>query len=270
MSKTISAEATTNLVLTDVNQPVLALVFDGKPLPLMKKIMGAKNDTERTGLLSDAVHVCSQALTTGAITDTKANLNMRNIAALDGSEDHNILLEALKKLEELNPSECQAVICSLSVTTILSLAQPDTKLAALIVENTTSKRLAAVANSIAGKVYISEAHQRETDRKRDLMGTDSQTPRISDDPELNHFRQKAKRRELGQFFDLVKETGDESLENFALAIAKYLHEPDGFSPLFDTICRLAEEDGRESAIDLIQFLPETPKITKLKIKLGLE
>lgn len=270
MSNAISAEATTNLILTDVNQPIRALVIDGKPLPLMKKIMGAKDDTERTGLLSDAIHVCSQALITGTITDTKANLRMRQISALDGSEDHDILLEALIKLEEANPAECQTVICSLSATTMLSLAQPDTKLAAFIVENTTPRQLASVANSIAGKAYISESRQREADGKRDLMAIDRQSLRISDDPELNHYRQKAIRRQLGQLLDLIAEVGDESLESFAVAITKYQPESNESSPLFDAICRLAEEDDRESAVDLIQVLPETPRITRIKVKLGLE
>lgn len=269
MSNKISAEATTNLTLTDVSQPIRDLVMRGKPLSLARKIMDAKDDAQRIDLLTGAVHACAIALGTRNITETKANLRMRQISALDGSKDNDDLLEALRKLEESNPPECKAVISSLSATTILSLAQPDTMLAAFIVEKTTAERLASVANSIAGRVFISERRQREKE-KRNLWEEDKRPHNIDDDPELNHFRQKAVRRELGQFFDLVKEAGDESLENFALAIAKYLHEPDGFSPLFDTICRLALEDGRESAIDLIQVLPETPKITRIKVKLGLE
>ncbi len=271
MANSRPAETETNLVPADVNQPIRALVIDGKPLPLSRQIMGAANDAERRiDLLSDAVHACSQALTTGTITETKANRRMRQISALDGSEDHNILLEALKKLEEAHPAECQTIICSLSATTILGLAQPDTELGAFIVENTTSGQLASVANLIAGKVFASEQRQREAERKRGLFGQDRPIPNISDDPELAHFRQKARRRELGQLLDLIAETGDESLEKFGLAIIQYLHEPDGFSPLFDAICQLALADNRESAIDIVAVLPKTPRITKLKIELGLK
>lgn len=272
MSKTISAEATTSLALADADQPIRDLVIGGKPLSLARSIMGAANDVElRTKLITEAIHATAVALETEIITDTRANLNMRNIAALDDSEDHQTLCEALSRLEESNPTECKAVICSLSATTMLSLAQPDTKLAALIVENVTPKQLASMANSIAGKVYISETRQREADRKRDLMGTNNQPPRISDDPELNHFRQKAIRRQLGQLLDLITEAGDESLEKFALAITKYQSEPDEpHSTLFNAIYQLALEDSRESAIELIQVLPETPRTTMIKARLGLE
>lgn len=263
-------EANQSLNLTDIPQ-VRALVIDGKPLPLAKQIMMATNDTERIELLTGAVGVCSQALTTEAITPTKANLRMRQICALDGSDDNNDLLAALKKLEELNPAGCQAVIRSLSATTMLSLAQPDTDLAAFIVENATPGQLASVANSITGEIYISKLRQRSR-QKTDLMGTNNQSPRISDDPELTHFRQKAIRRQLGQLLDLIDEAGDEPLERFALAITKYQPESDGSpsSTLFDTIYQLALEDERESAIDLIQALPETPGIIEIKIKLGLK
>lgn len=270
MTNLKSAEATPNLALADVSQQVRALIIDGKPLPLARQIMEATNGAERVGLLTDAVHVCSQALTTRSITETKANLRMRQIGALDGSEDNSDLLEALKKLEELNPIECRAVICSLSVTTVLSLAQPDTGLGAFIVENTTPRRLASVANSIAGAVFISEKNQKEIKGGRSLLDDDTLIRRISDDPELKHSRQKAVRRRLGKFLDLVVETGEESLGEFALAITKYQHEPDKPSVLFDTICQLALEDGRESAIDVINALPETPRITVIKIRLGLK
>jgi len=50
----------------------------------------------------------------------------------------------------------------------------------------------------------------------------------------------------------VAETGEESLGEFALAITRYQHEPDEPSMLFNTICQLALEDGRESAIDVIK------------------
>ncbi|GEM_PF-6711767 len=269
MANLKSAEATTNLALTDIDQPIRDLIIGGKPLPLARQIMAAANDAERIGLLTGAVHVCSSALTTGVITETKTNLRMRQIAALDGSEDHNILLEALKKLEEADSTKCKAVICSLSATTMLSLAQPDTDLAAFIVENNTPKRLASVANAIAGQVFISENHQREIKRKQGLPDDDIPIRRISDDPELKHSRQKAVRRRLGQLLDLIAETGNEPLERFAVALTKYQHEPDEPSFLMDAIFRLALEDGRESAIDVIHALPETPKITEVKIKLGL-
>jgi len=261
-------EATPNLALADVSQQVRALVIDGKPLPLARQIMGATNDAERIDLLTGAVHVCSQALTTKAITPTKANLRMRQIGALDGSEDNANLLKALQKLEESSPAECQAVICSLSVATVLNLAQPDTGLGAFIVENCTPKRLASVANTIAGTVYISDRHLKE--KRGNFSEEDAPIRHISNDPEIKHSRQKAVRRRLGKFLDLVVEAGEESLGEFALAITSYQHEPDEPSILFDTICRLALEDGRESAIDVINALPETPKITAIKIKLGLK
>lgn len=267
-----SAEAGTDLVLAlaGVNQSMRALVIEGKPLPLARQIMGAANEAERVGLLTDAVHVCAVALKTRVITDTKANLRMRQIIALDASDDNEALLKAFCRLEESDPTGCEAVVSSLSARTILSLAQPDTALAAFIVENATPKQLASAANTIAGTVFVSERRQREAERKQSLFGKDQPIRNISDDPELNHSRQKFVRRKLGQFLDLIAEAGDEPLGRFAGALTRYQHESDKPSSLFDTILQLAFKDGRESAIDVINALPDTPETTTIKIKLGLQ
>lgn len=243
-----------------VDQQIVALVQDGKPLPLNKRMADA-NDTERIELLTQTVKACSQALTSGTITEHLANLRFRLIVALDDSTDHDNLSMALEGLED---PDRQTVIASLSTTTMLSLAQPDTKIAATIVECAPPKTLASMANSIAGKAAVAEL-------RRNKLAKDKPFPAILDDPELAHSRDKAVRRTLGQLIDLIAETGEEPLENFAIAIAKFQPKPDKLSsPLFETICLLADEDERESAINLLELLPETIQIVKIKHKLGLE